>query len=97
MHWTEAFWTAYGVLAVIGLAAIARLGRLVELHHLYWGAAIALIPWTPTRIVGLVLMLDDTVQHAVQAAQLLTGHAPEPDWSPVHRAYVAVYRWVASW
>ena len=93
---TPDLWWAYGALALVGLVSLALIGRLVEVHHLYIGMALALIPWPPAHWAGLVLMADDTVQHAVQAIDFLRGLKPRPDWSPVHRAYVWVYQLVAS-
>lgn len=91
-----AFWWIYGALAVIGVASLVRIHRLAEIHHLYIGAAVALLPWPVAQWTGLVLMADDAVQHAVQAIDALRGLPPRPDWSPVHRAYVWAYQHVAS-
>ena len=93
---TPELWVAYGVLAVAGLAALVLIHRLAEIHHLYIGMALALIPWPPAHWVGLVLMADDTVQHAVQAIDFLRGLKPRPDWSPIHRLYVWAYRLIAT-
>ena len=92
---TPALWATYGVLAVVGLAALTVIHRLAEVHHLYIGMAVALIPWPPAHYVGLVLMADDTVQHAVQAVDFLRGMKPRPDWSPIHRLYAWAYRLIA--
>lgn len=91
---TPALWIAYGALALVGLASLLVIHRLAEVHHLYIGMALALIPWTPAQWVGLVLMLDDAMQHTVQAVEYLRGFIL-PDWSPIHRLYVWAYRLVA--
>lgn len=93
---TPALWVTYGVLAAVGLLAILIIHRLVEIHHLYIGMAVALLPSPWARWVGLLLMADDAMQHAVQAIDYLRGLKPRPDWSPVHRAYVWAYQLVAS-
>lgn len=88
-------WIAYGALALAGVVSLLIIHRLAEVHHLYIGAALALVPWEPARWVGLVLMLDDAVQHAVEAVAYLDGRIM-PDWSPIHRLYVWAYRAVIS-
>ncbi|HXE60893.1 MAG TPA: hypothetical protein VN607_09305 [Gemmatimonadaceae bacterium] len=91
---TPALWLTYGVLAFMGLVALAIIRRLAEAHHLYIGMALALIPWPPARYAGLVLMADDAVQHAVEAIEYFRGYIL-PDWSPIHRLYVLLYRLIA--
>jgi hypothetical protein len=77
------------VLLLIGVVSLARLGRLREWHHLYLGALLFLVPWTPSRWVSLVIMADDALQHVVQLVY--------PNFrSPLHRAYGVAWRlaWV---
>lgn len=92
---TSALWIAYGALALVGLGSLGIIHRLREIHHLYIGMALALVPWPAAHWVGLVLMLDDSVQHAVEAVAYLRGRIM-PDWSPIHRLYVWAYRAVIS-
>ena len=72
-------------LAIVLLSSLLWLGRLRETHHGYYGLLLALAPWGPLRVTGLVLPADDALQHAVQV------------WypafrSPLHRAYGLLYR-----
>lgn len=87
------------------LASLSMLHRVRELHHGYYGIALAAaslaLPlnggwlWL-LRGVALVLVVDDAWQHDRQAEMLIDDGAPGPDDSPIHRAYVAAYRWVAG-
>jgi hypothetical protein len=56
--------------AVILIAALLRLGRLRELHHGYYGFALgvfaAMVGAPRLEIVALVILWDDTIQHAIQ-------------------------------
>lgn len=93
---TPALWWTYGALALVGLVSLTLIRRLAEVHHLYIGMALALLPWQPAHWVGLVLMADDAVQHAVEAIDFLRGFKPRPDWSPIHNLYVWAYRLIAN-
>lgn len=77
-----------GVTAAAWLASVLRLGALGELHHFYYGLALYLWPDAPAwaKGLGLAVMADDAVQHAVQLR--------DPDYrSPMHRgAYWLIYR-----
>ena len=59
------------IAAAVGIAAVWfgacwRLHLLRQWHHEYIGMACMALPWTAARAVGLGVMLDDAVQHAVQ-------------------------------
>lgn len=64
------------------LYAVARLDLFDEWHHEWIGVALAIAPWGPPwlGVVGLLVMLDDAVQHLVQIRR--------PAYrSPLHLAY----------
>jgi hypothetical protein len=73
----------FGVL----LQSLIRLHRLKEWHHGYYGAAlcldVAVFGWSAWFAwLGVALLLDDTVQHAVEAF----GRRPRmADFTPIHR------------
>ena len=91
------YWVAYALLSGLLLTALRRIRRLHEWdHHGYFGMVLCLLPWTWVRVVGMVFLLDDVVQHSVQALDLENGRTPRADWSPIHKGYVAVYRWIAA-
>ena len=78
---------AWIILFLIGIVALGKIHRLAELHHLYFGAVICLaallLHWPLwVSIVGLVLIVDDDIQHVAEAA----GWAPPyADFTPIHR------------
>lgn len=72
----------------LGLASLAYLDRLKERHHLYWALPFCFIPVWPIQLLAFVVLLDDCVQHLVQACDTWLGGTPRPDWSPCHRLYV---------
>lgn len=90
------YWIVYAVLSVLLLSCLLRLGRVKEKHHGYYGAVLAALPWTWVRVVGWLLLADDLYQHWTQATDLEDGRTPRADFSPVHVAYVRVYRWIAA-
>jgi len=80
LYWVNLIgWVLNGVLALV------RLKRLKEVHHLYIGAALACLPWWWARVLGVVLVIDDSIQHSVQVTDLDNGKTPRPDWTPVHK------------
>lgn len=81
-------------LAAFALAALLVLHRVREVHHLYIGLALTLVPVFWARVVGALLVLDDATQHMAQAVDHLDGHPVPSDFSPVHRLYVAAARWL---
>jgi len=67
--------------------------NLKQWHHGYLGIALCLIGILGSRtlfvVLGLILLIDDVVQHAVQ-------YITRTEWaSPLHRAYSWVYGRVA--
>lgn len=72
-------------LAVVLASALVRLGRVRELHHGYYGFLLALLPWHIPHVLGVVLLADDAMQHAVQVWR------PAFE-SPLHRLYDIAYR-----
>lgn len=77
------------VLAVLLVGALMWLRRLKEWHHGYLGLLLCLIPWTPAKIIGLILLADDTLQHVVQCFR--------PAYlSPFHQLY-AKWLWPMAW
>ena len=86
------YWIAYALAVGLLLACILRLHRVREKHHGYYGAVLALFPWWWVRVIGWLLLVDDLYQHWTQASDLEGGRAPRADFSPIHRAYVALYR-----
>lgn len=91
----DLYWWAFASLALAGTAALLQLRRLREWHHLYYGIVLGALPWWPARLVGLVLLADDAVQHLAQAQDVAYGLPPRPDWSPIHRLYVWLVRRIA--
>jgi hypothetical protein len=81
----------------VALVLLARLGRPVhrEWHHAYLGMMLLAAPaswgWCAVLLwaLGLWLVWDDAVQHARQIGE----RAYE---SPLHRWYVAAYRWAVG-
>ncbi|MEO7102356.1 MAG: hypothetical protein ABI119_03360 [Gemmatimonadaceae bacterium] len=79
-------WAALA-LTVILFAALLKLHRVEEWHHGYYGAMLCLLsfglrwPWW-VMAVGLVLLLDDDVQHVAEASGLVPRMA---DFTPIHR------------
>lgn len=71
-------WITLGLM-VIWLIAVVRLGVALEIHHAWFGIP-ALSPevWLWLRIVCAVVLLDDTMQHALQC---IIGRAYR---SPLH-------------
>lgn len=69
--------------------SLAILGRLREWHHGYYGIAAALVGvWASLSFlvwIGLVLLIDDDVQHVWEAIVKLSGHVPPGDFTPIHR------------
>src|SRR5438445_6245540 len=66
---------------------------LKQWHHGYLGIALALIGALNSKtlfvVLGLILLVDDVVQHAVQ-------YITQTEWhSPLHRLYAWVYARVA--
>lgn len=83
-------------LAAIGLGPAKEDLRFDQAHHLYWGAPLVIVgAWRHGVLalvllwLGVVLMLDDAIEHCVQR---LTG---DLHWaSPLHRLYGLIYdRW----
>jgi hypothetical protein len=76
------------------LFAVLRLGVLNEVHHWMWGAWLYIggrvvgNEWV--MLVGLLVMLDDSVQHLVQLW--------EPNYrSPLWRFYAWLYPSLPRW
>ena len=86
------YWLFWALSLAELLIQLLRLGRLRELHHGYYGAVLAVLPWWPLRILGMYLLLDDVWQHWVEALDIEDGRVPRPDFSPVHRLYLWLYR-----
>jgi len=75
------------VLALVLLLSLAKLGRVEEYHHGFWGIAVIALQWSLDAPVwlawlGLMLLLDDTVQHFVEAIGLRPRMA---DFTPIHK------------
>lgn len=90
------YWLAYATTVGLLLTCLLRLHRVKEKHHGYYGAVLAATPWTWVRIVGWVLLVDDLYQHWVQASALEDDRPIRSDFSPVHVAYVKVYRCIVK-
>lgn len=79
-------WLVAGLAIVLDLS-LARLHRLAELHHGYYGAALAAVAlelhW-PTWVfwLGIALLVDDDVQHVTEALGLRPRMA---DFTPIHK------------
>lgn len=86
------YWLLYALLSGLLLSALARLHRLREWHHGYLAMMLGVLPWTWARLAALVLFADELWQHLRQALALEDGRTPGPDDSPLHVAYVALYR-----
>lgn len=75
------------VLAVVLDLSLAKLHRLAELHHGYYGAALAAVSlelrW-PAWVfwLGILLLVDDDVQHVAEALGLRPRMA---DFTPIHK------------
>jgi hypothetical protein len=54
--------------------SVARLGVLREWHHFWIGFALTLLPFPWLVALGVLIMWDDAVQHAVQM------------WKPAYRS-----------
>lgn len=81
------------VLYIVLMWALTAIGRANELHHGYMGVVLLLAapflpPWS--AVVGLVLLGEDTIQHAVEAFDLLVRHRVLNDWTPIHWLGVGV-------
>lgn len=91
---TIVYWScviAWGLALVL---ALWQIGRLHEWHHGYYGLVLCCLPSWWLRAVGLVLLLDDLTQHSVQCWEVEHAERPRADFSPIHRAYVAVVTWL---
>lgn len=85
------------ILAAIGLLTfiaalffVVRLGEkmFTRWHHFYIGLVLSWTPWWPVQVIGIAISADDAYQHWRQKK--------EPEYlSPLHNAYVWVYRKVA--
>ena len=86
------------ILAAVGLLTyafalimIARLGEklFTKWHHAHGAFVLTWLPWWPVQVIGIAIIAEDAYQHWRQKK--------EPNYlSPLHRAYVWVYRKVAS-
>ena len=76
-------WLPLALFAVL-MASLAKLHRIAELHHGYYGVVLCGIPWSGgwhwLWWLGLFLLSDDVIQHVSEAVGLATS-----DWTPVHR------------
>lgn len=88
---------AAAVLFVILVVALVKLKRVKELHHGYYGAVIAAVGHLRQHEwmlwVGVLLLLDDTIQHVTE---VVWGKARYyADFTPVHRigAYLMGINW----
>jgi hypothetical protein len=72
------------LLTVILCWALTTIQRVGELHHGYIGVALLFVPVPWAQYVGLYLLLDDDVQHAWEAVQLLWHHKIVNDFTPAH-------------
>ena len=76
------------IAGVVFAVSVITLRQHKETHHFYYGAVMVAWPGAPlwVRGIGFALILDDTIQHAVQIK--------DPSYrSPVHKAYAVVLRW----
>lgn len=87
LSWPNAtfYWVTLAAWFLNGFCSLAYLHRLKEKHHLYWGAALALIPCWPVRILAYLLVVDDSLNHGVQVLDIQNGKPPRPDWTPGHK------------
>lgn len=90
------YWLVYATTVVLLLTCLLRLHRVKEKHHGYYGAVLAAMPWWWVRVIGWLLLADDLYQHWTQSSELEGGKTPRADFSPIHRAYVGLYRWIAA-
>lgn len=88
------YWWLVAILVGELILVLRKLHRLKEWHHGYYGAILALLPWWPLRVIGLILLVDDLYQHFIQAQDKEDGRRVRQDFSPLHRAYVWFYRLV---
>lgn len=88
---TERHHGYYGI-----LLAAATIPTGTQPHSVLLIPASASVVWT-LRLAAFALVVDDTFQHDRQAKALLSGEKPPGDFSPLHRAYVRVYRTIHRW
>ena len=88
------YWIVYAVATVQLLLTLRYLRRLREWHHGYLAMMLGALPWWPARVAALVLFADELYQHIRQEMAKRAGRPMNPDDSPLHRAYVALYRMV---
>lgn len=95
LSWPNAtfYWVTLAAWFINGFCSLVYLKRLKEKHHLYWGAILGVLPWWPIRILGYLLVVDDSIQHSVQVYDVQNGKPPRPDWTPVHKLGVALLKW----
>lgn len=85
------------VLTTVLLVSLVLIHRVRELHHGFYGAILGFTSvflhwhWLWTT-VGLILLLDDTVQHAEEALRLRDRMG---DFTPIHKlgAYLMAFDW----
>ena len=78
----------YAALTVVLGASLARLHRVQEVHHGYMGIGLGLLSlvlWPWLQWVGLVLLADDTYQHAFEAYCVIKGWTEPGDFTLIHR------------
>lgn len=80
------------VLYIVLMWALTTIGRANELHHGYMGVVLLLAPHLVAyqAIIGLTLLADDVLQHAVEAFALLIAHKVINDFTPIHWAGVGI-------
>lgn len=79
------------VLSALLAASLLELRRTKEIHHGYLGAVLCFVGLTTPGshllvvIAGLLLLLDDDVQHVWEAICKLTGRPVPNDFTPIHK------------
>ena len=68
----------------LGFISLLIIKRVIELHHLYWGLILLVAPWNWIQLVGLIIVLDDCIQHTYQAIVLLIKKKKVNDFTPIH-------------
>lgn len=89
-------------LLVMLMVTLVRLHRVPEIHHGYFGAALVALTYAyawPVAFawIGVVLLVDDDVQHVAEALGIVP---PMADFTPIHKlgALIVGFDWKrAGW
>lgn len=94
IHGIPVYWLLYTMGGIQLLATLRYIRRLREWHHGYLALMLGVLPWWWARVAALTILADDLYQHTAQQRDRLNGFPMRPDFSPLHRLYVALYRLV---